>query len=225
MRFFPYPVLECILDGLLFLLGKRGLFFVENTLLLSVCVLNRVVDTHIPKIQRIFQNPIGIGTAGTVGHISMNIIFAQCALSGNLPFRSHGRKLHFDASAHIKRRLKGLFHEILNIPSVNPCCTKPHINLRGFQIFRLRLLQVFHIDGIGGIFCGRQLSNTQFFSHIAGKVFVCGLPAAFFLVPGHGVLEDHALQFLLDDIKFSRRVQKHRHIRQIHPSTFSNGNG
>ena len=80
IRVFPHPVLECILNGLLFLLGEGGLLFIQNPLLLAVCILHGIVNTNIPQIQRILQNSVGIGTAGAVGHIGMNIIPARCIL-------------------------------------------------------------------------------------------------------------------------------------------------
>ena len=46
-------------NGLLFLLGESGLLFIQNSLLLAVCILHRIVDTDIPQIQRILQNPVG----------------------------------------------------------------------------------------------------------------------------------------------------------------------
>ena len=53
IRVFPHPILERILNGLLFLLGEGGLLFIQNSLLLTVCILHGIVDTNIPQIQRI----------------------------------------------------------------------------------------------------------------------------------------------------------------------------
>ena len=53
IRVFPHPILERILNGLLFLLGEGGLLFIQNSLLLTVCILQGIVDTNIPQIQRI----------------------------------------------------------------------------------------------------------------------------------------------------------------------------
>ena len=66
-RVFPDPILERILDRLLFLLCQSGILFIQDTLLLSICIFVGVVDTNIFQIQRFFQNTIGIGTVSTVG--------------------------------------------------------------------------------------------------------------------------------------------------------------
>ena len=66
-RITPNPISESILDGLLFLLSKGGFLFIENTLLLSFCILNDVVNPGVFQIQRILQNPIGIGTIRAIG--------------------------------------------------------------------------------------------------------------------------------------------------------------
>ena len=129
IRVFPHPVLERILNGLLFLLGKGGLLFVQHPLLLTVCILHGIVDTDIPQIQRILQNPVGVGSAGAVGHIGMDIIPARCTLTGDLPLCRHGREFHFNVSAQVKRRFKGFFHKLLDIIPIDPCGTKAHINL------------------------------------------------------------------------------------------------
>ena len=50
IRVFPHPILERILNGLLFLLGEGGLLFIQNSLLLTVCILHGIVDTNIPQI-------------------------------------------------------------------------------------------------------------------------------------------------------------------------------
>ena len=50
-RVFPYPFLKCVLDGLLLLLGKRGLLGVEHALFSAVRILNGVVDTNVAQIQ------------------------------------------------------------------------------------------------------------------------------------------------------------------------------
>ena len=129
IRVFQHPVLERILNGLLFLLSKGGLLFIQNPLLLTVCILHGIVDTDIPQIQRILQNPVGVGTAGAVGHIGMDIIPARCTLAGDLPLCRHGREFHFDVPAQVKRRFKGFFHKLLDIIPIDPCSTKAHINL------------------------------------------------------------------------------------------------
>ena len=167
IRVFPHPVLERILNGLLFLLGEGGLLFVQNPLLLAVCILHRIVDTDIPQIQSILQNPVGVGTAGTVGHIGMDIIPARCTLTGDLPLCRHGREFHFNVPAQIKRRFKGFFHELLDIIPMDPCGTKAHINLRRIQVFRLCFLQIFRVHRKCRVRSHSQFCHAELFPDIA----------------------------------------------------------
>ena len=208
-RISPYPVLESIFDSLLFLLRQCGLLFIKHTLLFSVCIFDRVIDTDISQIQCILQNLIGICPAGAVGHIGMNIITARRTLTGNLPFRSHLREFHLNASSQIKRRLKGFFHESLDIISVNPCCTQTNINLRCIQVFRLCLLQCCHINRKQRIILRCQLCNLQFFPDIAGKIFICSLPSCGDLTSiFHRILEYYLMKLCEDRIIFARCAKK-----------------
>ena len=50
VRVFPYPILKSILDGLLLLLSKGGLFRIENAALLTVWICLGVIDTHIAEV-------------------------------------------------------------------------------------------------------------------------------------------------------------------------------
>ena len=168
IRVSPHPILERILDGLLFLLSKGGLLFIQNPLLLAVCILHGIVDTDIPQIQRILQNPVGVGTAGAVGHIGMDIIPARCTLTGDLPLCRHGRKFHFNISAQIERRFKGFFHKLLDIIPIDPCGTKAHINLRRIQVFRLCFLQIFRVHRKGRVRSRSQFCDAELFPDIAG---------------------------------------------------------
>lgn len=58
VRISPNPISERILDCLLFLLCQGSFFFIEDTLLLTICIFNRIIDTNILQIQRFLQNPI-----------------------------------------------------------------------------------------------------------------------------------------------------------------------
>ena len=204
IRVFPHPVLERILNGLLFLLGEGGLLFIQNPLLLAVCILHGIVNTNIPQIQRILQNSIGIGTAGAVGHIGMNIIPARCTLTGDLPFCRHGREFHFNISAQIERRFKGFFHKLLDIIPIDPCGTKAHINLRCIQVFRLCFLQIFRVHRKGRVRSRSQFCHAEFFPDIAGQIFISRHPAGFLAALRHRVFENDTMQFLLDFFIFPR---------------------
>ena len=204
IRVFPHPVLERILNGLLFLLGEGGLLFIQNPLLLAVCILHGIVDTDVPQIQRILQNPVGVGSAGAVSHIGMDIIPARCTLTGDLPLCRHGREFHLDVPAQIKRRFKGFFHKLLDIIPIDPCGTKAHINLRRIQVFRLCFLQIFRVYRKGRVRSRSQFCHAEFFPDIAGQIFISRHPAGFLAALRHRVFENDTMQFLLDFFKFSR---------------------
>ena len=204
IRVFPHPVLECILNGLLFLLGEGGLLFIQNPLLLAVCILHGIVDTNIPQIQRILQNPVDIGTAGAVGHIGMDIIPARCTLTGDLPLCRHGGEFHLDVPAQIERRFKGFFHKLLDIIPIDPCGTKAHINLRCIQVFRLRLSQILHVHRKSRVRSRSQFCHAELFPDIAGQIFISRHPACFFTALRHRVFENDTMQFLLDFFIFPR---------------------
>ena len=144
-RVFPYPFLKSILDGLLLLLGKRGLFGVEHALLSAVRILNGVVDTNVAQIQCILQNFVGISAFCTVGHIGVDVAAAHNALAGDIPFRAEIRVVDINAPAHIESWLQQLEHELLDIRFIDPRCAEAHFNFRSVQILGLRLPQRFYI--------------------------------------------------------------------------------
>ena len=72
-RVAPNPVAESIPDGLLLLGGQGGFLGVQHPAFLAVCVLHGVVDTHIPQIEGIFEDFIGVGAAGPVGRIGATL--------------------------------------------------------------------------------------------------------------------------------------------------------
>ena len=85
-RVFPYPFLKSVLDGLLLLLGKRGLLGVEHALLSAVRIPPRVVNAHVAQIQCILQNLVCIGAFCAVSHIGVDVAAAYDALAGDIPF-------------------------------------------------------------------------------------------------------------------------------------------
>ena len=220
-RVFPYPILKRILDCLLFLLGKGCLLFVQNTLLLATCIFDGVIDTNIFQVQRFFQNPIGIGTVSTVGHIRRHIIVAGRTFPIDTPLCGHFREFHLNRTAQVVWGLKGFLHELLDIAGVDPGCTQTDINLRRIQILRLCLLQSFHIDIESGITVRRHLCDTQLASHIAGEVFVRSLPTSFHIIRSHRVFEDHPTQLCLNGFIVLRSSQELCHERKINFTTLT----
>ena len=144
-RVFPYPFLKCVLDGLLLLLGKRGLLGVEHTLLSAVRILDGVVNTHVAQIQCILQNLVSIGAFRAVGHIGVDVAAAYNTLAGDIPFRAEIRVVDVYAPAHIESWLQQLEHELLDIRFIDPRCAEAHFNFRSVQILWLRLPQRFYI--------------------------------------------------------------------------------
>ena len=140
VRISPNPISECILDCLLFLLCQGSFFFVENTLLLTICILNRIIDTNIFQIQRFLQNPICVGSLCTVGDIRRHIVVAWGTFTVDTPFCCHFRELDLNGASQVIRGFKGFLHELLDIVGINPCRTQTHINFRRIQVLRLCLL-------------------------------------------------------------------------------------
>ena len=83
----PYPVPECLLDGLLLLLGEGGFLTVEDTFFLAVRIPDGVVDAHVPQVQRIFKDFVGVGAVGAVGHAGVDVVVGDAVLAGDVPFR------------------------------------------------------------------------------------------------------------------------------------------
>ena len=128
--------------------------------------------------------------------------------------------------------MKGLVHELLEDLFVDPGAADADLNLTGVQIFRLRLFQRCHIDLKGGILLCCPLGLAEFLSHIAGEIFVGGLPAlvpmapAFLQVKGAGrrVFEDDAVQLLHDLRDLLRAAHERGHEAEIHTGFFTEGN-
>ena len=85
VRISPNPISERILDCLLFLLCQGSFFFIENTLLLAIRILNRIIDTNIFQIQCFLQNPICVGSLCTVGDIRRHIVVVGRTLTVDAP--------------------------------------------------------------------------------------------------------------------------------------------
>ena len=219
---FPYPILKRILDCLLFLLCQSGFLFIQDTLLLAICIFDGVIDTNVFQVQRFFQNAISIGTVSTVGHIRRHIIVAGRAFPIDTPLCGHFGEFHLNGTAQVVWGLKGFLHELLNIVCINPCGTQTDINLRRIQILRLCLLQCLHIDIESGITVRRHLCDTQLASHITRKVFVRSLPTGFHIIRCHRVFEDHPTQLCLNGFIVLRGSQELCHERKINFTTLTN---
>ena len=220
-RVFPHPILKRILDCLLFLLSKCRFLFVQDTLLLAICIFDGVIDTNVFQVQRFFQNAISIGTVSTVGHIRRHIIVAGRAFPIDTPLCGHFGEFHLNGTAQVVWGLKGFLHELLNIAGINPGSTQTDINLRRIQILRLCLLQCFHIDIESGITVRCHLCDTQLASHITGEVFIRSLPTDFHIIRSHRVFEDNPTQPGLNGFIVLRSSQELCHERKINFTTLT----
>ena len=128
--------------------------------------------------------------------------------------------------------MKGLMHELLEDFFVDPGAADADLDLTGVQVFRLRLFQSRHIDLKGGILLRSPLGLAELLAHIAGEVFVGGLPAlvpmspTFLQIKGAGrrVFEDDAMQLLHDLRDLLRTAHEGGHEAEIHTGFFTDGN-
>ena len=189
----PDPVGESILDDLLFLLRQHRFPFVQDTLRLSVVILNGVVDAHILQIERFFQNFIGVCPGCAVGFAGHDVALSHCGFTLNAPFRSALRELHVNGVPHIIRNLECFRHKFLDNLRGKPCGTQTHINFRRFQVFRLCFKQCLCIDSEFRVRFSGKLCSTQLCAHIAGKVLIRHLPSCFRVGRvSIGIFENHA---------------------------------
>src|SRR5699024_5574771 len=66
----PNPVLKGVPDGLLLLGGQGGVLGVQHPAVPAFRVRYGIVDTHIPQVQAVLQNLVGVGAAGSIGGVS-----------------------------------------------------------------------------------------------------------------------------------------------------------
>ena len=174
LRVAPNPILERLPNSLLLLRGKGSLLGVQHPALLAVCVLHGVVDAHIPQVQAILQDFIGVGPLSSIRRVSSHIVLSNGILAGDLPFRRKGGIVDLNAALKVKGRVKGLVHELLDILLVDPRCPQPHLDLGSVQVLGLGGSQGFHVDRKGRVLLRRPLCLTQLPAHVAGEVLVCG---------------------------------------------------
>ena len=158
----------------------------------------------------------------SVGFRRHNIAMSQCGFSLHTPFCRIRREPHIHIMAQIVRNLKGFLHEFLDNFRGNPRCTQTHINFGCFQFLGLRLFQSGHIDlELRVCFCGK-LCDAEFRADIAGKIFVCHLPACFRVSRVcTGVFEDHAGKFGGDALILTGSAEQFSHIGQVHSAMFT----
>ena len=214
----PDPVTERLFNGLLLLLGEGGFLAVEYALFLSVRVPYGVVDAHVPQVQRIFKDFVGVGAVGAVGHAGVDVVVGDAVLAGDVPLRRELRVVDLQGAAGVQRRLQQLEHELLNVLLVDPRRAEAHLDLRSVKVFRLCGAQCLHVGQIAGAVNGGVLRLPQLLPDVAGEVFVRCLP-----VTVNRVEENDAVQ-LVDDVVLTLAGEL-GHIRHIHAGFFPNGQG
>ena len=218
----PDPICKSVFDSLLFLLGEGSLVFIQHTFWFALGIFDGIIDADIFKVKGILQNLVGVGTVRSVGFRRHNIAMPQRGFSLYTPFCRIRREPHIHIMAQIVRNLKGFLHEFLDNFRGNPRCTQTHINFGCFQFLGLRLFQSGHIDlELRVCFCGK-LCDAEFRADIAGKIFVCHLPACFRVSRVcTGVFEDHAGKFGGDALILTGSAEQFSHIGQVHSAMFT----
>ena len=80
------------------MLGNRGLLLVEDADLLSVLPFF-IKYPHIPLVQRVLKDLIGVGPLGAIGGVDADVIPAVRALARNPPFAGGRGIKEFDRLA------------------------------------------------------------------------------------------------------------------------------
>ena len=177
-RVFPDPVLESVLDLLLFHLGFLRGSGVQNADFVALHILFGIKDAHIPQVQAFLQDVVEVGALCAVGHGGFNVA-ARIALVGHIPYAGQRNVQHLHAVPHIVGRIHQLIGKLLDEFRCQPSGTQTHGNFAGLQVLRLYGFQCLHIHSKSGVVLCRQLSHLQFVAHIAGKIFIGGIVARF----------------------------------------------
>ena len=176
---------------------------IENTLPFGVLVIN----PRVPLVQKVLKNDIGASALGAIGGMDAGVIPLVLALALYIPFAGDFvvENVYF-AVPQIFRRLEQFKNELPVILRLDPWRADPHTDLGGGQVLGLHLLQRLRIARKLRVLLGGGSGLCQLHTDVAGKVFVCRLPA---LIPicaprlhikgaGGRVLENDPLQILYD---------------------------
>ena len=184
--------------------------------MVAIRIVNRIVDFGIPEVQRILQQLIAVDAQGSVS-IGDKRIAAIQRLARNVPCTRDFRVGSFNITAHIVVRCFEHFsHKLRDVLRLHPVCTQPHFDFRSIQILGLYPFQVIHIDLVLCMVLCEFLCRSQFFTHIAGEVFIGGFPLLC-----HRISENRTCQFIRD-LLFRFTAELH-HKRHIHLCFLSNG--
>ena len=184
--------------------------------MVAIRIVNRIVDFGIPEVQRILQQLIAVDAQGSVS-IGDKRIAAIQRLARNVPCTRDFRVGSFNITAHIVVRCFEHFsHKLRDVLRLHPVCTQPHFDFRSIQILGLYPFEVIHIDLIFSMVCRKGFCCGQFFTNIAGQIFIRCFPLLC-----HRVSENRTCQFIRDFLlRFTAELH---HKRHIHLCFLSNG--
>ena len=75
-RVFPDPILECLPDLLLLLLGQHGFFGVKYAGGAAIRLMDGIINPGVPQVQAVLDDRVGVSPFGSIGHIGQGIIQA-----------------------------------------------------------------------------------------------------------------------------------------------------
>ena len=181
------PLLKGGAQHFLFLLGEDGGFFVQHALF-AVQRLDGHVDFGVLQVQRVFQQVQGVGFFRAVGCVEQKVA-AVAALAADVPHAGNRGILRADrAPRHPCGHGKHVVQKVVDVDGVYPRRAQAHFDLGGVQFPGLHALKRLHIDRVFRRCLGGLLRFPQFLPHIAGQIFVAGLPRM-----GDGIPKDDAL--------------------------------
>ncbi|CDB29335.1 unknown [Firmicutes bacterium CAG:137] len=126
----PDPFGEFLLNQLLPVLGDGGFLFVENRLLIAILILYIIEHPHIPLVQGLLQNLIGIHPLCAVGGKGLYVARIRI-LSRDAPLAGGPGAQDFDTASGIDAGAEGFHHKLLVDLHRHPVGTDAHADLGG----------------------------------------------------------------------------------------------
>ena len=229
MGVFENPLLERLIQRLLLLLGKHGLFLIQDALFLAV-LIESIVDFDVPLIQIGLKNRVGRDAVRSVGHAGELVFILTLAL--DIPLAAERGVHQIDlVPSQLPGRLIEFKHELPIILQIHPGRAHADADFRSGQIRGLHLFHLLRVDGKERVLFRSGAGNRQFLPDVAGQILPGGLPALIPVVPagfqvkgtGCRVLEDDAFQFLHNPGYLFGTAHKGGHVAQIDTGFLSDG--
>ena len=176
-RVFPNPAFERLADHILPLLGQDRFLGVQLPCLSAIWPGDGIIYPAVPQVQAVLNDGVCAAPLGAVGHIGQRVFGAVQCFPGNTPFAGGLRIKRLYIPTRVQRRFQQLVDKLRVIPGVDPGRADTHVDLGGGKVSGLCLLQSRHIFRESVILLRRRPCRRQLPAYIAGKVFVCRLPA------------------------------------------------